>query len=160
MPRGTWDLSSQTLDRTCIFYIGSWWILNHWATREVPTMGHAKNVCKSPLYSHDPNLGQLWSPRVEGSWKKSPGRADCQIQELLGGYLETNRKPICGRLHSPVEITPPREVLWMADDSAHHTCHLATAGFTWSPAWPNFSFHFLEMGIITLLIIIVVEKTK
>ena len=35
LPRGMWDLSSPTRDRTHVPCIGRW-ILNHWTTREVP----------------------------------------------------------------------------------------------------------------------------
>ena len=37
MPRAMWHLSSPTRDRTFIPCIGRW-ILNHWATREVPVI--------------------------------------------------------------------------------------------------------------------------
>lgn len=37
----------------------------------------------------------------------------------------------------------------MAADLAPHNCRLETAGVIWSPSWPNFSFPFPKMGIIT-----------
>ena len=35
LPRGMWDLSSPTRDRTCVPCVGRW-ILYHWTSREVP----------------------------------------------------------------------------------------------------------------------------
>ena len=38
MPRGMWDLSSPTRDRTCAPPAVEVWSPNHWTTREVPQM--------------------------------------------------------------------------------------------------------------------------
>ena len=43
MPRGIWDLSSLTRDRTCIPCLGRW-IHNHWTTWEVP-LSHLHFLC-------------------------------------------------------------------------------------------------------------------
>ena len=63
LPRGMWDLSSLTRDRTHVPCIGRQ-ILYHWTTREVPQFcflmpnNKFNNTCKNKtaiLFYHDPN---------------------------------------------------------------------------------------------------------
>ena len=50
LAQGIWDVSSPTMDQTCTPCIGRW-SLNHWTTREVPTLGfrQASSLVLSPL---------------------------------------------------------------------------------------------------------------
>ena len=60
-PRGLWDLSSLTRDRTCTPALEAW-SLNHWTAREVPMCLYSEYHCRGhPRYA---GPGQRLSPRL------------------------------------------------------------------------------------------------
>ena len=63
LPRGMWDLRSQTRDRTLVPCIWRW-ILNHWTTREVPLYTFSN-------YNSHQSLSPLCYPNLLFSWHSS-----------------------------------------------------------------------------------------
>ena len=78
LPRGMWDLSSPTRDRTCVPCIGRH-ILNHWTTSEVP--GDSFLLATGHMY---PVINPvIW---LTGLRHKGLGKADIS---LLGTVFQT-----------------------------------------------------------------------